>query len=128
MKEKLYRFMVGRYGNDTLNVFLLIVYVLLSLLCKRNSILYYVGFGLFIFAFYRSMSRNIYKRRQENEMFLNLIKPIKPYINATKRNFTDKQRKYFVCPSCKQVIRVPRHRGKIEISCPTCHSRFVRKS
>ena len=128
MKEKLYRFMVGRYGNDALNTCLLILYVLFSLLSRRNSIVSYLGFGLFIFAFYRSMSRNIYKRRYENEIFLNLLKPIKPYINATKRNFTDKQRKYFVCPSCKQVIRVPRHRGLIEISCPTCHTHFERKS
>ena len=128
MKEKLYRFMYGRYGTDALNICLLILYVLLSLLSRKNSIVSFIGFGLFVFAFYRSMSRNIYKRRHENEMFLNLVKPIKPYFNATKRNFTDKQRKYFVCPSCKQVIRVPRHRGRIEICCPTCRTHFERKS
>ena len=69
MKEKLYRFMYGRYGNDALNICLLILYVLLSLLSRRNSIVSYIGFGLFIFAFYRCMSKNIYKRRHENEIF-----------------------------------------------------------
>ena len=128
MKEKFIRFMAGRYGNDALNIFLLITYVLLSFISRRNSIVSYIGSAIFIFALYRSMSRNIYKRRQENEVFLNLTKPMKPYINATKRNFQDKQRKYFVCPTCKQVIRVPRHKGKIEITCPSCRNHFERKS
>lgn len=128
MKEKFYRFMMGRYGNDAFNMFLLFVYVLFSLISRRNSIVSYLGFGFFIYALYRFMSKNIYKRRQENEMFLNLTKPFKPYITVLKRNIQDKQRKYFVCPTCKQVIRVPRHRGKIVISCPSCRNQFERKS
>lgn len=128
MKEKFYRFMMGRYGNDALNTFLLVLYVLLSLLTRRNSVIYNLSSVLFIYALYRFMSRNIYKRRQENEMFLRTIKPISPYINTIKNNFKDKQRKYFVCPNCKQVVRVPRNCGKIEISCPSCRTHFVRKS
>ena len=126
MKEKLYRFMMGRYGNDTLNYVLLGTYLVLSFM--RNSIASIIGLILFMFSLYRCFSRDIWKRRSENEKFLQLTKPIRQHIKAITNNFKDKQRKYFVCPSCQQVVRVPRHRGKIEITCPSCRKHFTRKS
>lgn len=29
-----------------------------------------------------------------------------------------------VCPTCKQLIRVPRNKGRIEVSCPNCKALF----
>lgn len=127
MKEKLYRFMMGRYGNDTLNYVLLGAYLVFSIF-MRNSIFSLIGLVLFGFAVYRCFSRDIWKRRSENEKFLQMSKPIRQHIKAITNNFKDKERKYFVCPSCKQVVRVPRNRGRIEIVCPTCRKHFERKS
>ena len=126
MKEKLYRFMMGRYGNDTLNYVLLGTYILLSFF--KGFLFKIIGLILFGFALYRCFSRNVWKRRSENETFLQITKPIRQHIKAITNNFKDKQRKYFVCPNCQQLVRVPRHRGKIEITCPSCRKHFTRKS
>ena len=126
MKEKLYRFMMGRYGNDTLNYVLLGTYIVSSFF--KGIIFKAFGLILFGFALFRCFSRNIWKRRNENEVFLQATKPIRQQIKAIMNNFKDKERKYFVCPSCQQLVRVPRHRGKIEITCPSCRKHFTRKS
>ena len=36
--------------------------------------------------------------------------------------------KFFKCPACRQKIRVPRGKGKIEITCPRCGDRFIKKT
>ncbi len=36
--------------------------------------------------------------------------------------------KYFNCPNCNQKVRVPKGRGKIEITCPKCRTSFIRKT
>lgn len=124
----LYRFMYGRYGNDNLNIFLMALAVILSIasvvlsrfgpVCRLISmvltLLTYVALGYFLF---RSLSRNLAKRRMENRTFLNLTAFI-----------WDRQNRYYHCPKCKQTVRVPRGRGKICIKCPKCSEKFVRNS
>ena len=34
----------------------------------------------------------------------------------------------FVCPTCKQKLRVPRGKGKISITCPKCATSFIKKT
>lgn len=41
---------------------------------------------------------------------------------------SDKDHRIFRCPNCDQRVRVPRGRGKIEITCPRCSHRFVKRS
>ena len=57
-----------------------------------------------------------------------MIQPIKKRFNVIKKNHQDKEHKYYLCPSCKQIVRVPKGRGKITITCPTCKNRFDKKS
>ena len=45
-----------------------------------------------------------------------------------KKNIKDREYKYFVCPGCGQICRVPKKRGKITITCPRCHASFDRRS
>ena len=35
---------------------------------------------------------------------------------------------YYRCPQCRQKLRVPRGRGRIQISCPRCGTQFIKKS
>lgn len=130
-KNALYRFMSGRYGNDSLNnliIFSALVLMLLNAFWWKNGIIYIVVWALLIVNIFRSYSRNIYKRRMENAKFLALVKPITKRFGLAKKQKTDKEHRYFICPSCSQNVRVPRGKGKIVITCPKCGNKFERKS
>lgn len=116
-------FMTGRYGTDKLNMIILtagLVVCLLSAMVKTvglNLLLTAVSYGLMFWALFRTFSRNTYKRYQENRKFLQFFDRLK-----------DREHRYFDCPKCRQVVRVPRGKGKIAITCPKCKERFVKKT
>ena len=116
-------FMAGRYGTDRLNMVILCVGLVASLLSvisrnpTLNMVLFVVSYGLMIWAIVRSLSRNTYKRYQENRKFLQIFDRLK-----------DRQHRYFGCPKCHQTVRVPRGKGKIAITCPRCHEKFIKKT
>lgn len=121
MKEKLMRFMQGRYGSDELNIILLISSVILNLLSPLVQIFSGLSMVCICYAIYRMFSRNIYKRRCENAR-------VAPYVAFVKAKFKNKgQAKIFMCPKCKRTLRVPRGKGKINVNCP-CGNVLKRKS
>lgn len=116
------RFMSGRYGTDPLNMTILIAGVVVSLVgtfvdYPFNLLMTLVSYGLMIWAIFRTFSRNTYKRYQENRKFLQFFDRIK-----------DRDHRYFDCPKCRQMVRVPRGKGKIAITCPRCREKFIRKT
>ena len=116
-------FMAGRYGTDKLNMVILSVGLAMSLLSvvfrypPVNLLLVALSYGLMIWAILRTLSRNTYKRYQENRKFLQIVGRMK-----------DRNNRYFDCPKCRQLVRVPRGKGKISITCPRCHEKFIRKT
>lgn len=117
-------FMLGRYGSDKLNVFLLILGIVLMLLgtilgnwFSWASVLSLLCYIPLIWCIFRMYSRNIEARRRENAAFLNFFSHLK-----------DREHRYFRCPKCRQTVRVPRGRGKINIRCPKCGERFIKKT
>ena len=116
-------FMSGRYGTDRLNMVILCAGLFCSLLSvwvkvvPLNLIFWALSYGLMIWAIFRTLSRNTYKRYQENRKFLQFFTRLK-----------DRQNRYFNCPKCRQLVRVPRGKGKIAITCPRCGEKFIRKT
>lgn len=131
MKERMQRFMAGRYGNDQLNQFIFIVAIISMVLeiITRQSLFYTLTLVLLIFAYVRVFSRNINKRYEENMKFLQKKDAIlnkfrkQKYYAAQRRNFH-----IYTCPQCKQKIRIPKGKGKISITCPKCRTSFIKKS
>ena len=123
MASGLRSFMTGRYGTDRLNMVILCAGMVVSLLsvfsssATLNLIFFLLSYGLMIWAICRSLSRNTYKRYQENRKFLQFFGRLK-----------DRQHRYFDCPKCHQMVRVPRGKGKIAITCPRCREKFVKKT
>ena len=123
LTAKTQRFMAGRYGTDRLNMTILcagLAACLISSFFRNptvNLLLTAVSYGLMIWAIYRSLSRQTYKRYQENRKFLQFFDRLK-----------DRQHRYYDCPKCRQVVRVPRGKGKISITCPKCREKFIRKT
>ena len=117
------RFMMGRYGTDKLNTAILgagLVACLIQLVVRNVFVdlaLTLVSYGLMGWAIFRALSRNTYKRYQENRKYLALLQKLK-----------DREHRYFNCPRCRQQIRVPRGKGKIAITCPKCKEKFVKKT
>ena len=116
-------FMRGRYGVDQLSFALLILYFVITILGTAFRIPYigYVALLLIVWCWFRILSRNTYKRSQENAKFMGWIYPIQNKWRTKKREFQDrKTHKYYNCPNCKQRLRVPKGRGTITITCPKC--------
>ncbi len=130
LRVLLYNFRRGRYGNDFLNFTLLIASLIFWVvnIFLRNVALAVLINCLLIYCTYRSLSKNVWTRQKENMRFLDATKDIRANYKVIKMNFTDKKSKYFICPNCKQIVKVPKGKGKIEISCPRCKNKFDRKS
>lgn len=73
-REKMRQFMIGRYGMDQLNQFLLyaILAVILINLFAGKWFLELLELAGLAYLYFRMLSRNISRRYQENQAFLGL--------------------------------------------------------
>ena len=129
--ERFRRFMYGRYGVDTLGQWItygVLAMIILNLFL-RSRIINGLELLLMILCVYRIFSRNISKRSKENTWFCQ--KKDKLFGWAHREKNLMRQRKDFhiyTCPGCRQKIRIPRGKGKISITCPKCHTQFIKRS
>ena len=136
MREKLQRFMWGRYGTDRFNQFLMfcaIVCLLISFF--GGGVFYLLATAVMIYAYFRMFSRNVSRRSLENQWYLKKEMKVRSCFLKWKKGFPTKkeleQRKnyhIYKCPNCRQKIRVPRGKGRIAITCRKCGKEFIKKS
>ena len=131
MKEKLQRFMIGRYGVDSFSKFMLGVALAICVLdifidSAMLSTWFYI---LVIYSYFRIFSKNHQKRYQENMKFLQFknkfTSKFEKEINMMKQR---KTHHIYKCPTCSQKIRIPRGKGRICITCPKCKTEFTKTS
>ena len=130
-KEKLQRFMIGRYGTDQLARFLsgcILVLLILNLFI-RDRTLYWLALALLSYCYFRMFSKNISARLRENAVYLRWRSQVTEKLKKWKAQAVQAW-KYHIyrCPGCGQKIRIPRGRGKVSIHCPKCHTDFIRRS
>ena len=134
LREKLAKLMYGRYGVDQLGramlIFALVLCVLSLFVPRRLSgIIYYISLILIILMYIRMFSKNIQKRYQENNKYLSLKASFLRKFQREKEIFSQRRFYHFYrCPRCRQRIRIPRGKGRIEIRCPKCSLTFIKKS
>ena len=128
------RFMIGRNGQDQLNVFLMVLALVLMLLggifrSVLGSLFSWLALVLLILSWVRMLSKNLPRRRAENAQYLRRRYQVTGWFRKQKTRW-DQRRDYrfFTCPSCRTTLRVPKGRGKIRIVCRKCGSSFTRKS
>ena len=131
MKEKFYRFMQGRYGNDELSKFLIgvaMVLIILNLLTKSGifNLLFWV---CLIYSYFRMFSKNHSARYAENQKYL-ALKNKWAYKWENHKRINEQKKIYHIynCPYCKQKIRIPKGKGSIIITCPKCKQEFGKRS
>ena len=127
---KVREFLFGRNGLDRLNLALLIIYVVISAIASFSPSIFirlipFVFLGLAAFRFF---SRNLAARHRENDIFISFWSPLTIKIKKWYARISDTTHKYYKCPKCRRKLRVPKFRGKIEIVCPECGSKFVRNT
>ena len=130
----------GRHGSDQLSVFMVFVALILVIAYPfiPNQIAVYavqaIAIALVALSFFRMVSRNTAKRMRENEIFLSIFRKKSNIARDAKREEKKRRKedrkmnRFFKCPECKTVCRVPKGHGKIRITCPKCSHQFIRKS
>lgn len=133
-RYRMYQFMQGRRGLDQFGRFLLfaaVILMLISMFFVRFTLVYdisyMIGLALFIYAYFRTFSRNIYKREQENNWFLMQKYKITKGKSFQQRRYEKRYYSYFKCPGCGQKMRAPRGKGTIRVRCHSCSTEFQKK-
>lgn len=144
LQQKLYRFMYGRYGVDKLYKFcsvLIIIALLLnvitSIIIKNNDIRFVVSTVILLFEIFllvwstfRCFSKNIYKRRRENERFIKMTKWLSRLFTCNtsrKSKSGNVDNDHFIfrdCTKCGATLRLPRKPGRNKVKCPRCSHKF----
>lgn len=131
---KIQKFMIGRYGIDQLWRALLIFYlisIVITNIVYRFSKVAYIALSIcslviIAFAIFRVFSKNIEMRRNENRNWLKFTNKIKQKFKFEKDKWSQRKTHKFVkCSKCKKVLRLPKHKGKINVDCPHCHNTFI---
>lgn len=124
------RFMYGRYGSDSLNRTLSGVSLALLILAMFGlRPLYWIALLLLFICYFRMFSYNREKRYAENIAYCKAVQQFRTQLSRRKKRFSERKIYcYYRCPRCRQELRVPRGRGRIEITCPKCRAQFVKKS
>ncbi len=130
-KDGVRNFMIGRNGADQLSMAMLIAGIVLSLLTAitKLGIFNLLGLIVLILTIFRMFSRNLEKRRAENQKFVNFRANFgtnaKQLMNRLK---SMKKYKYFKCPQCGARLRLPRKVGEVTVTCGKCKNQFKQKA
>ena len=131
MRDRMIQFMRGRYGYDELGRVTmwssLILFVIYALTGVR--LLALIAIILLALTDFRLLSRNIARRSEENRVFLKNTAFITRRSARFRQNVKNRRHYHiYRCPNCKQKIRIPKGKGRIEITCPRCDIEFIKKS
>ena len=140
------QFMQGRYGADQMGQMLSavsMVFLIISLFSRNQAWFLLAVIGI-VYNYFRMFSKNISKRAAENQKYMNFryraVCFFKKGRTGGSASFAQKQAqrkahheqkkmyRFFACPNCAQKVRVPKGKGKICITCPKCHTEFVKRS
>jgi len=148
LTENYRRFLYGRYGHDNLNRFISFAALALCVFSFifRSSVFPISVLAMLLITIYRSLSKNVARRRRENEFYLRASKPVKHFFKYwLARVKMRKTHSVFTCEKCNSILRVPRSAGaasstyrdkraaanhpaaRLEIICPKCNARFKRR-
>ena len=130
-REKFMRFMRGRRGMDELGQFLLVLSVLtMTITSITGSAIFGITTILILgYTYYRFLSKNVTKRFEENQKFTNDWLRFRFWLQSRKMRLSmRKTHKYYKCKGCGKIVRVPKGKGKICITCPVCGHECVKKT
>jgi hypothetical protein len=129
LQYKLQLFLADRYGQDEMSKYLIAAALVLCLVSifAWGAVLYPVSLVIFAYSIFRTLSKNEAARRRELQWFMRAKQSVARGVKNRLQQFRErKTHSYYKCPRCRNTLRVPKVRGRIEISCPKCHASFER--
>ena len=131
LRYRFSKFMQGRYGVDNLSRFLsgvLLVFIILGMFI-RIPFSGLITLVVLVILYWRMFSRDIPKRYEENQKFLQIRDKLLGRFSSFGSNMSQlKDYHIYKCPRCNQKIRIPRGKGHIMVRCPSCGYEFHKKS
>ena len=131
MHSRMAQFFYGRNGLDSLALtcnMAALLFLVINIFAQ-SAIVYFLWIALFGYSLFRVYSKNIPKRYAENQKFLHMTEAPRRFLKLASLQWRDRKvSRYYICRSCHQQIRVPRGKGRIEIRCPKCGERFIKKT
>ena len=125
------RFMTGRNGPDQLSLALLWMGLICSLLdaFAHTGLLSLLGMAAYVYALFRLFSRAVDRRRAENERYVQWASGMRTRLSQARVRFQKrKEFKYFKCPQCRSILRLPRGVGEVTVTCGKCRHSFTHKA
>ena len=129
-RNSINHFFQGRYGTDSLNRFLLALFLMFMLLYLFTGAFWMDILCLVLAALmsFRMLSKDYERRSAENQKFLQILASFRSRLGQLRNCRKDSAHRICVCPHCQQKLRVPKGKGKIRITCPRCRSDFIERS
>lgn len=124
-------FMMGRNGIDQLNMAILIFGMIITFIgdILTSSILMLTTYIIFGICIFRMLSTDISSRKKENYKFLEYWNPVHSWLKVKYQMIRgDKVYKYFKCPNCNKMLRAPKGKGKIIVTCQQCKTKFTKET
>lgn len=131
IKSGFYRFMTGRNGPDELSLALLVTALVLMLLSSLTGsvVLNLLGMVLYVLIIFRILSRNVPKRYAENQKYLAARTKMRKSVSQWWARLKNTRKyRYFKCPQCHSLLRLPRKVGEVTVTCGKCHHSFKQKA
>ncbi len=129
MANKMSVFMASRYGPDALSKALSNLAIIILVASLFIRILSPVAVILLILCYFRIFSKNHGARQKELYAYLNIKRRVGSKIAFWKRRFKEREtHKFFKCRKCKTNLRVPKGKGKIEITCKICGEKIIKRT
>ena len=131
LRNALQRLMYGRHGADEMSLAVMIVGLTASIIGSftRLGVLSLVSLACFAYAIFRMFSKNHNKRYEENQKYLAFWNKstgsVKQFVNRMKNI---RKYRYFKCPECGSLLRLPRKVGTVTVTCGKCKHAFKQKA
>lgn len=124
LKWKMQQFLQGRNGADQLSQTSVIVGLVFYFIYifTRKGMFNWISTIALIYALFRVLSKNLSARADENRLFMRQVQLVKTKWELRKTH------KVFMCKKCGKIIRVPKGKGKIEVTCPSCREKKIIQS
>lgn len=129
--ERLTNWMRGRNGSDELGTAAIAISFVLLVINALTGARWLSGLAFLAAAYscWRMSSTNVAQRRAENRAFLSKLGPVGSWLRSpSAATHEARAYKHLTCPNCHQRVRVPRGKGRLRVTCPSCKTKFEARS